>query len=166
MCSIKCVAFVRGHLFSTSLYASFYLLYHNTISWTSPKITIALLFITCSLQNGILFLPWEKVVWPWSKPDQLDYLLLLSLQALIIIQMLNLWLCLLSGTCYQHFVCTKKHLYSYSTGRKTCKSICSSIKCYIIILYFVMWFCTQWKQSSNLSLYSLDSDLTSSSIGK
>ena len=33
----------------------FYLLYCNATSLTSPKITLALLFITCFLYNGILF---------------------------------------------------------------------------------------------------------------
>ena len=51
----------------------FYLLYHNITSWTSPKITLVLLFITCFLWNGILFLPWEIVIWP--KPNKSDCLL-------------------------------------------------------------------------------------------
>ena len=47
----------------------FYLLYCNITSLTSPIITLALLFITYLLQNGI-FLPWLIVAWP--KPHQPD----------------------------------------------------------------------------------------------
>ena len=51
----------------------FYLLCCDITSLTGPEITLALLFITCFLWNGILFLPWEIVVWP--RPDQLDQFL-------------------------------------------------------------------------------------------
>ena len=47
-----------------------------------------------------------------------------------------------------------------------CKSICSSIKCYIFCSSWCESVATWWKQSTNLSSYTLDNNFTSSCISK
>ena len=99
---------MRGESINFHLIVSFfYVLYRNITTWTSPKITLVVLFIICFLQNGILFLCWEIVVWP--KADQPDCLL-------------QPWLKHLHY--FQYFVETLISLSSYSSSTSFSSTSC------------------------------------------